>query len=90
MIRLYSTVVALVMMLVLFLAPVSISAQDKVNINTASAEELSTLQGIGPSLADRIIEHRERFPFESPEDIIQVQGIGQATLDNISDSISVK
>ncbi len=90
MIRLYSSVVVLVMMLVLFLAPVSVSAQDTVNINTASVEELSTLQGIGPSLAERIIEHRERFPFETPEDIIQVRGIGQATFDNIRDSISVE
>ncbi len=47
-----------------------------ININTASANELETLPGIGKTLAERIIEHRERHgPFRRPEHLIIVRGI---------------
>ena len=47
-----------------------------ININTAAANELETLPGIGPGLAERIIEHRERFgPFRRTEHLIIVRGI---------------
>lgn len=50
----------------------------KVNINTASKAELLRLDGIGESLAEAIIESREtEGPFESPEDIMRVKGIGE-------------
>jgi competence ComEA-like helix-hairpin-helix protein len=51
-----------------------------VNINTASAEELQKITGIGPVLAQRIIETR---PFYSLSDLIRVNGIGEATLQKI-------
>ena len=54
----------------------------KVNINLASAEEIAQLKGIGPSYAERIIEYRETHgPFESPDDITKVRGIGTKTLE---------
>ncbi|OCG46143.1 hypothetical protein A9G35_00320 [Gilliamella sp. Choc5-1] len=55
----------------------------QVNINTATAEELSkVLTGIGTSKAQKIIEYREKFgPFVSVEQLKEVSGIGQATLD---------
>ncbi|OCG40061.1 ComEA family DNA-binding protein [Gilliamella sp. Bif1-4] len=55
----------------------------QVNINTATAEELSkVLTGIGASKAQKIIEYREKFgPFVSVEQLKEVSGIGQATLD---------
>lgn len=55
----------------------------QVNINTATAEELSkVLTGIGMSKAQKIIEYREKFgPFVSLEQLKEVSGIGQATLD---------
>lgn len=55
----------------------------QVNINTATAEELSkVLTGIGMSKAQKIIEYREKFgPFVSIEQLKEVSGIGQATLD---------
>jgi competence protein ComEA len=49
---------------------------ERININTASARELERLPGIGQGLAERIIEHRERFgPFRRPEHLIIVRGI---------------
>ena len=50
----------------------------KININTASAEELAQLKGIGPSHAAAIVAYREKNgPFKMPEDLVQVSGIGQ-------------
>ncbi|MFZ5651232.1 MAG: helix-hairpin-helix domain-containing protein, partial [Bacillota bacterium] len=50
----------------------------RVNINRAGAEELETLPGVGPALAQRIIRHREsRGLFTSEEDIKNVAGIGE-------------
>jgi len=50
----------------------------KVNINTASAEELAQLKGIGPNHAAKIVAYREKNgPFKMPEEITQVSGIGQ-------------
>ena len=50
---------------------------EKININQASASELRQLKGIGPKLAERIVKYREEHgPFRSPEDIMNVKGIG--------------
>lgn len=61
-----------------------------VNINTADAEELDGLTGIGPALAGNIIEYREEHgPFESTADIMEVSGIGPATFEKFKDEITV-
>ncbi len=63
----------------------------KININTATAEQLDTLQGIGPVLAQRIVDFREREGrFERVEDIMKVSGIGPKVYENIKDSITVR
>ena len=63
----------------------------KVNINTASAEELAQLKGIGPSHAAKIVAYREKNgPFKMPEELIQVSGIGQKTLDANQEIIIVE
>lgn len=63
----------------------------QVNINTATAEELSkVLTGIGVRKAQKIIEYREKFgPFVSVEQLKEVSGIGQATLDKNAGKITL-
>lgn len=62
----------------------------KININTASAEELTALPGIGPSYAQRIVEHREKNgPFKKVEDLLNVRGIGEKTFEKIRDRLTV-
>lgn len=55
-----------------------------ININTADAILLDLLPGIGPSLAERIIEYREQNgPFEVVEDLLKVPGVGPSLLEDI-------
>ena len=62
----------------------------RLNINSASAEELETLPGIGPVLAEEIVDYREKNGyFESVEEIINVSGIGKAKFKAISEDITV-
>jgi competence protein ComEA len=49
----------------------------KVNINTASATELSYLPRLGAKVAARIVEHRKEKPFTRPEELMEVKGIGE-------------
>ena len=62
----------------------------QVNINTATAQELQTLNGIGSSKAAAIVEYRNaNGPFKSPEDIKNVRGIGNGIYQKISSEITV-
>jgi competence protein ComEA len=54
-----------------------------VNINTADAEELQTLEGIGPTRAADILRERAKAPFKTVDDLTRVKGIKQATLEKI-------
>ena len=81
-------VLALVMA---WLTPVVAEEMSKINLNTATKEELLTLDGIGESYADRIIAYRENNgPFRSPDEIMQVKGIGEKTYQKIKDRIMVR
>lgn len=65
-------------------------AQGKVNVNTASAEQLQLLPRVGPALAQRIIEFREQNgPFKAIEDLILVRGIGEKTLDLMKPYVAI-
>lgn len=70
---------------------INTQAQDgKININTASKEQLKTLPRIGDAYAERIIEYREKNGFfKDIKDIMKVSGIGEKMFENIKDKITV-
>jgi competence protein ComEA len=50
----------------------------KVNINTATVEQLATLPGVGPALAQRIVDHRQKAgSFKSVQELMSIRGIGE-------------
>ncbi|EIW01469.1 helix-hairpin-helix domain-containing protein [Thermoanaerobacter siderophilus] len=68
----------------------TIQKNEKININTATKEELQTLPGIGPVTAERIIEFREnKGSFKKIEDIMNVPRIGPKMFEQIKDKITV-
>ena len=61
-----------------------------VNVNTAPAEELETLTGIGPALAEAIVSYRdEHGAFETPEELMNVRGIGAGKLEAFRSEITL-
>ena len=71
-----------------FCQPVFATA-GKININAASKNELVVLKYVGDKIADRIIDYRTTQPFEKPEDIMKVKGIGLKIFDANKDLIIV-
>ena len=66
-------------------------SQGKVNINTASADELQRLPGIGPAMAERILAYRqENHGFQRAEDLMQVSGIGSKKFAKLQPFVRVK
>ncbi len=69
------------MLIAFLLADISSQCNEtQIDINTASAERLDNLNGIGPAYAEKIVQER---PFESVDDLIKVSGIGNKTLEKI-------
>lgn len=68
----------------------TLDAGGKVNINTATVEQLDSLPGVGESTAQKIIADREENgPFGSPEDLKRVSGIGDKKYEDLADLITV-
>lgn len=66
-------------------------AHGSININTASAEELQALPGIGPAIAGRIVAYRkEHGSFRTIDDVTEVKGIGPRILDRIRPFIVIR
>ena len=85
------TILLVVPMVMLMICPVSAQEPGKININTATVEELVQLDRVGPRYAEKIIAFRqENGPFKAPEDIMLVAGIGQKTFELNKDRIVVK
>lgn len=71
--------------------PALVADMQKVNINTATIEELASLEGVGDTVAARILEFRtSNGAFQKPEDLMMVKGIGQKLFDRNKDRIVVE
>ncbi|PTM59546.1 helix-hairpin-helix domain-containing protein [Desmospora activa] len=61
-----------------------------INLNTATQEQLESLNGIGPAKAEAILRHREEHgPFSSVDELVQVSGIGEKTVEQLRDQVAV-
>ena len=71
-------------------APAEGSASSKISINSASAAQLDELPGVGPAIAERIVQWREtNGPFTSVDELTEVSGIGPSILEQIRDLASM-
>jgi competence protein ComEA len=62
----------------------------KVNINSATVEQLGTLPGVGPKLAARIVEYRQKTgAFKSAQELMNVKGIGEKNLEKLAPYLAV-
>lgn len=69
----------------------SSSTENKINLNTADEQQLQELSGIGEKRAQDIIKYREENgSFQAIEDLTKVSGIGEKTLDNLRDMVTIK
>jgi competence protein ComEA len=86
----------LVVCLGLILSPAALAQKskapstEKVNINTATIEQLQTLPGIGPAMAKSIVDYRSKVgKFTKPEELINVKGIGEKKYQKMKDRLIV-
>jgi competence protein ComEA len=76
--------------LTLFLASPSSAADQLLNVNTATAAELTSLSGIGPAKAQSIVEYREKNgEFKTVDDLRLVRGIGDRMLEQLRSQVTV-
>lgn len=69
--------------------PPEAKAGTRIDLNTASVEELTSLPGIGPARARAIVERRQEKPFASADELGDVPGIGDALVDRLRDQVEV-
>jgi competence protein ComEA len=68
----------------------SSGAEQIVNLNTADVDQLDSLPGIGPAIAQAIVDHREQHgPFASVDQLLDVRGIGEAKLADLRERVTV-
>jgi competence protein ComEA len=66
------------------------SPASKVNINTATADQLTALPGIGPKLAARIVEYRQKAGgFKSVQEVVNVKGIGEKSFEKLQPHLTI-
>ncbi|MEG0073033.1 MAG: ComEA family DNA-binding protein [Clostridia bacterium] len=70
-------------------ANVQEETSDKVNIGTATKEELKTLDGIGDSTADKILQYRDENGFNTVEDLLEIPGIGESKYNKIKEKVYI-
>jgi competence ComEA-like helix-hairpin-helix protein len=83
-------VAAVAFTLVVLAAAPALAAEGQVNVNTATAAELERLPGVGPSLAARIVEQREKNgAFKQAEDLMLVRGIGEKSFAKMQPYVAI-
>lgn len=71
-------------------APAQQNQEEKINLNTATEAELQTISGIGAKKAQEIIRFRdEQGPFKTVEELKNVSGIGEKTVERLKDMLTV-
>ena len=79
------------LILLLFVLAVKGEESPKIDLNTATLSQLKDLPGIGPVIAERILELREKSgPFKRIEDLMNIRGIGEKKFLKLKDLITVK
>jgi len=74
----------------LWITAPAVYAAGALDVNQASVEELVTLPGIGPTYAEQIVQYRtEHGAFQSVQELTEVKGIGDKTVEAIEDQITV-
>ena len=81
--------VGLLFVLLLSFASQPSFALEKININTATVEQLVTLKGVGEKTAQSIIAYRTSKPFASVDELTNVKGIGPKTLEKFRDQLTL-
>lgn len=85
-----AAVLALAMSSGIAVAAPSEQPSGKVNINTASADQLAQLPGVGEKLAARIVEHRQKEgPFKTAQELMNVKGIGEKNFQKLQPYLTV-
>jgi competence protein ComEA len=89
--RIRMIVVLFFIIVLTFAGIVQAADSKKIDLNSATIQELVQLKGIGEKYAERIIEYREKNgKFEKVDDLMNVKGIGQKKFDSIKDLVSVE
>ena len=81
--------IGLLFVLMLGFAGQPVFALEKININTATVEQLLTLKGVGEKTAQSIIDYRKSKPFASVDELTNVKGIGTKTLAKFRDQLTI-
>ncbi|MEW6268302.1 MAG: ComEA family DNA-binding protein [Thermodesulfobacteriota bacterium] len=84
-----ATLIALLVLTALMASSARAEETRRIDLNSASAEELASLPGVGPAKAQAIIAYRETAAFKSPEELIEVKGIGEKLFAQLKDKVTV-
>ena len=82
--------VTVLLILVLCFVGLPVYAQAKVNLNTATVEQLVELKGLGEAKAQKIVEYRKKHKFTSVDQIVEISGIGEKLLEKLRNQLTVE